>query len=96
MQRLPTVADKTPKPGNHWAPEINSEVFNASLTCVSKKDPYLELERISGAAEVGQAKCCKMMFAQLMRTDPGNSQHQFLTRFAYYQAETRNKVYIIS
>lgn len=27
-------------------------VFNASLTCVSKKDPYLELERISGAAEV--------------------------------------------
>ena len=55
MQRLPTVADKTPKPGNHWAPEINSEVFNASLTCVSKKDPYLELERISGAAEVGQA-----------------------------------------
>eukprot|EP00435_Cladocopium_sp_Y103_P001062 s4245_g1.t1 len=27
-------------------------VFNVSLMCVSKKDPYLELERISGAAEV--------------------------------------------
>lgn len=65
MQGLPTVADFPRNLGTNGphnsvegmeaGDQFLSEVFNASLTCVSKKDPYLELERISGAAEVGQA-----------------------------------------
>lgn len=67
MQRLPVLSCTfSPKPilgisgphnfqvGMEAGDQFLSEVFNVSLTCVSKKNPYLELERISGAAEVGQ------------------------------------------
>ena len=43
-----------PKLGMEARDQFLSKVFNVSLICVSKKDPYLELERISGAAEVGE------------------------------------------